>query len=207
MKRNQCIICFDRIFKKADKISTSHNTTLGNYIKHEGWYHIECLKEYIEHCNKDKIPKCPLCRDDLIIDIPGYNYNIGIRKRKHLFNEFAHIVIDETMDNTPIRYTIVMNVTNILLVLQGLFRYGYPFYMCMYLYFIYTAFFAAFIRNRDNNEARREAIQSWVFLNKILINLMRLELFYSSLDYIVWEMIEKHGYGLIKDETIEHEYF
>ena len=85
MKRNQCIICFDRIFKKADKISTSHNTRLGKYIKHEGWYHIECLKEYIEHCNKDKIPKCPLCRDDLIIDIPGYNYNIGIRRRKHLF--------------------------------------------------------------------------------------------------------------------------
>ena len=89
MKRNQCIICFDRILKKADKISTSHNTILNKYIKHDGWYHIECLKEYIMHCGKDKIPKCPLCRDYLIIEIPGYEYKKKIerRNRRYLFNE------------------------------------------------------------------------------------------------------------------------
>jgi hypothetical protein len=209
MKRNQCIICFDRISKSADRISTSHETKLKKYIKHSGWYHIGCLKEYINFGDKDIIPKCPLCRDHLIIDIPGFNY-----KKLHdpiirynLVSEIAHIVVDEReqQSHLPITYNVVMNVPNILLPIQTAIRYGSSFYNCIYLYLLYTSIVAACIKFRDVNEARRETIKTWIFINRTIVLSMWLEMIYSILDYIIINAMYKYDDISIPDNSIEYE--
>ena len=208
MKRNQCIICFDRISKSTDRISTSHDTLSKKHIKHDGWHHIECLKEYIKHCKKDKIPKCPLCRDDLIIEIPGFNYKIKEKENtENLINELSYVVLTDAEDNIPMAGVIITGVPNILLVIQCGIRYSEYFYMGVYLYVLYTSFVAVLIKMRNNFISRRENIKRWIFINRVIILYLWLEMIYSVLDYIVWELINNNYYYEVKDELIEYETF
>lgn len=207
MKRNQCIICFDRIPKISDRISTSHNTSSKNYIKHDGWYHIECLKEYIKHGKKDKIPKCPLCRDDLIIEIPGFNYKIKEKENtENLINELRYVVIADGEDNIPMVGVVITGVPNILLIIQYGIRYSEYFYVGVYLYVLYTSFVSVLIKIRNNFISRRENIKRWIFINRVILIYLWLEMIYSTLNYIVWELIN-NDYDEVKDELIEYESF
>lgn len=207
MKRNQCIICFDRISKSTDRISTSHDTLSKKHIKHDGWYHIECLKEYINYGNKNKIPKCPLCRDDLIIEIPGYNYKIKENKNtKNLINELRYIVIADAEDNIPMAGVITRGVPNILLVIQYGIRDSEHFYMCVYLYILCSSFVAVLMKTRNNFISRRQNIKGWIFINRVIILYLWLEMIYSTLDNIVWELVN-NDYDEVKLEAIEYELF
>lgn len=208
MKRNQCIICFDRILKKSDKISTSHTTLTKKYIKHDGWYHIECLKEYIKHGNKDKIPRCPLCRDDLIIEIPGFNYKVKENENtENLINELRYIVINEREDNIPIVGVVITGIPNILLVIQYGIRYTTYFYVAAYLYVLYTSFVGALIRMRDSYISRRENVKRWIFVNRVILLYLWIEMIYSVLDYITCEIIYNYIYEYEKDVTLDYKIF
>jgi hypothetical protein len=207
MKRNQCIICFDRILKKSDKISTSHTTLTKKNIKHDGWYHIECLKEYIKHCKKYKIPKCPLCRDDLIIEIPAFNYKIKENENtENSINELRNVLIEDAEGNIPMVGVVITGVPNILLIIQYGIRYSEYLYVCVYLYVLCTGFVAAIIKIRDNFIARRQNIKRWIFINRVILLYLWLEMIYSVLDYIVWQLINNNYYE-VKDELIVHESF
>jgi hypothetical protein len=208
MKRNQCIICFDRISKSTDRISTSHDTLSKKHIKHDGWYHIECLKEYINYGNKNKIPKCPLCRDDLIIEIPGYNYKIKENENtENLINELRYIVIADAEDNIPMAGVIITDVPNILLVIQFGIRYSEYFYMGVYLYVLYTSFVAVLMKMRNNFISRRENIKRWIFINRVIILYLWLEMIYSVLHYITMRTIHQCDIWFEMEETIEYEIY
>jgi hypothetical protein len=206
MKRNQCIICFDRISKITDRISTSHDTLSQKHIKHDGWYHIECLKEYINYGNKNKIPTCPLCRDHLIIEIPGYDYKKTLerRNRKFLFNEFASIVIDETQIEVPVTFSVMMNTPNILLVIQNGIRHSTSFYIGMYIYILYTTIVSGFIRFGETIDIRRQTIKRWIILNRTILLFMWFEIIYSVLHYITMRTIHQCDIWFEMEETIEY---
>lgn len=209
MKINECIICFDIISKSEDRISTSHDTLLKKYIKHDGWYHIGCLKEYIRFGNKNAIPKCPLCREHLIIDIPGFNYKKVHEAsiRNNLVSEIIDVVLDERDQqlHLPITYNVAMNVPNILLPIQTAIRYGTIFYYYIYIYLLYTSIVAARIRLRDVNEARRESIKSWIFINRMIVLSLWLEMIYSIFDYIITNAMYQYQYGFEYDETVHYD--
>jgi hypothetical protein len=207
MKRNQCIICFDRILKKSDKISTSHTTLTKKNIKHDGWYHIECLKEYIKHCKKYKIPKCPLCRDDLIIEIPAFNYKIKENENtENSINELRNVLIEDAEGNIPMVGVVIRGVPNILLVIQYGIRDSEHFYMCVYLYILCSSFVAVLMKTRNNFISRRQNIKGWIFINRVIILYLWLEMIYSTLDNIVWELVN-NDYDEVKLEAIEYELF
>ena len=60
---------------------------------------------------------------------------------------------------------------------------------------------------RNNFISRRENIKRWIFINRVIILYLWLEMIYSVLDYIVWELINNNYYYEVKDELIEYETF
>jgi hypothetical protein len=209
MKRNQCIICFERIANRKDKISTSHNT-LKTSVIHSGWYHINCLKAYIEYGENGNIPRCPLCRDKLIIDIPGYKYTTN----ELSFNVASEMVRDETIENVSNRVIvltehlpgtwIILTGPNLLLLLQFMIRYGIDAYLCFYFYTLYSSMLIAYSKYRNNQQYNRILLNSWVNINKLIFTLLWFEVFISSTQYIVNTIVYDMGY-YEKDYTIEYE--
>jgi hypothetical protein len=212
MKRNQCIICFERISNTKEKITTSHNT-LDKRVVHSGWYHISCLKEYIEHNETNNIPKCPLCRSELIIDIPGYNY---IEKKNYVnnnefsLNDIPEVVFPrETIENDSVRMIffatlpegiwMLLSGPNLLLLLQIMIRYGSDAYVCLYLYTLYTSMLIAYSKYRNNQQDIRVLIKSWVNMNKLIIILIWLEALYSSTQHIVNKIVYDNDMGYYEE--------
>ena len=222
MKRNQCIICFERISTTKDKISTSHNT-LTKPVVHSGWYHINCLKKYIEYSKNGNIPRCPLCRDKLIIDIPGYKYMINdasqvvrgerienISNRAILLSEVVNGETIENISNRAILLTghlpgafIILTGPNLLLLLQAMIRYGSDAYVCFYFYTLYSSMLMAYSKYHNAQQYNRSLLQNWVNMNKLIFILLWLEVLYSSTQCIVNTVVYDMGYY---EEDHTHEY-
>ena len=62
------------------------------------------------------------------------------------------------------------------------------------------------IKIRNNFISRRENIKRWIFINRVILIYLWLEMIYSTLNYIVWELIN-NDYDEVKDELIEYEIY
>uniref|UniRef100_A0A6C0BRP2 Uncharacterized protein n=1 Tax=viral metagenome TaxID=1070528 RepID=A0A6C0BRP2_9ZZZZ len=190
MKRNQCIICFERILQKKNKLSASHED-----IIHDGWYHNECIIQHIEYCKKNnKKVLCPLCRRLFIIKIPNYEYSPNI----NIITNNTWETLDDTDVNIqdvnipleifmyiapPMRNRQLWLITTTIqtcLMTRCFICYQHEFYITLYFYVLFTGVLMInSLLITTSNVERVRIINRWKLFTKVLLFILWYEFLYS----------------------------
>ena len=173
-KIEECIICLSKFKKGEFKVKASHGK-----FNHSGYYHENCIKKYFKLFD---IPKCPLCRNDCILDMPNYK-KINIPKYSlTILNEsnewFQNLRIYIQGNNSEFRGFLLLKTTEAFLVIQRIFREPKLTFLGIYLYslFIGSLYSLSFIHHEEGHGIRRRT--------RVVLNIINIFLYY----FLVFDM-------------------
>lgn len=186
IKKEECIICLDVIKNNETKISGSHDL-----VKHNGYYHKECIKFYLESLS---LPRCPLCREICEFDIKDYEHK-GLTQYKINNVDSNTTRINISLSQIIIRgpnneYMLTLYTTNIILAFNRLFVFPESTTLCVYVYSIYLL--SVYLMHMFRTDSRRRVMDNICLTNFIIRLYLSAEfVFYTSqiIKEIIYENI------------------
>jgi len=187
IKKEECIICLDVIKSNETKISASHDL-----VKHNGYYHVDCIKFYLESLS---LPRCPLCRDICEFDIKDYLHK-GLTQYKINNDVYSNTTrLNISLSQITIigpnnEYMLTLYTTNIILALNRLFVFPESTTLCVYVYSIYLL--GVYLMYMFQSDSRRRVIDNICLINFIIRLYLSAEfVFYTSqiIKEIIYENI------------------